>query len=110
MAMLEFDIVDEPVACSMNGCDDDSAVYITCGAIDLWKTPFCSVCAPLKFAQWMVEIHGGSPSCPAFVRAFTDYMESGSLDSSTLIVVQYGLISRTPRRAADGRRTERRTS
>ena len=57
MAAIAFEMVDGAVTCSMNGCQNDSSVYVTSGALDLVRTPFCSVCAPYKFAQWMLKMH-----------------------------------------------------
>jgi hypothetical protein len=56
-AEIKFDLVDEAVTCAMNGCNNDSSAWVTSGALDLVATPFCSVCAALKFSQWMVETH-----------------------------------------------------
>lgn len=58
-AVLEIEFIEEAVACSIEGCVNDSSVYISSAVIDCWDTPFCSVCASLKFSQWMVAMHLG---------------------------------------------------
>ena len=50
-AEIKLENVDEAVTCAMNGCTNDSSAYVTCGQLDLVRTPFCSVCAAMKFAQ-----------------------------------------------------------